>query len=106
MKIKLLSVIVSFLLLSIGISSCLDSDETYEFSTDATVHAFGLDTIYGKHYTFTIDQLNRLIYNRDSLPVGADNGLSLPLGDPQLLPAEGTDPQRFLLPAFGRCLYL
>ena len=72
MRIKLLSVIVSFLLLSIGISSCLDSDETYEFSTDATVHAFGLDTIYGKHYTFTIDQLNRLIYNRDSLPVGAD----------------------------------
>ena len=25
-----------------------------------------------QHYKFTIDQLNRLIYNRDSLPVGSD----------------------------------
>lgn len=73
MRIKFLAVIVSFLFVSIAISSCLDSDEsTIELSSDATVHAFGLDTIYGKHYTFTIDQLNRIIYNYDSLPVGAD----------------------------------
>lgn len=73
MRIKFLSVIVSFLFVSFAISSCLDSDDnTYELSSDATVHAFGLDTIYGKHYTFTIDQLKRIIYNRDSLPVGAD----------------------------------
>lgn len=73
MRIKFLSVIVSFLFVSFAVSSCLDSDDnTYELSSDATVHAFGLDTIYGKHYTFTIDQLRRVIYNRDSLPVGAD----------------------------------
>ena len=73
MRIKFLSVIVSFLFVSFAIRSCLDSDDnTYELSSDATVHAFGLDTIYGKHYQFTIDQLRRVIYNRDSLPVGAD----------------------------------
>ena len=73
MRIKFLSVIVSFLFVSLAISSCLDSDDSsYELSSDATVHAFGLDTIYGKHYTFTIDQLRRVIYNRDSLPIGAD----------------------------------
>lgn len=72
MRIKFLSVILSFLVVSIAVSSCLDSDENYEFSSDATIHAFGLDTVYGKHYKFSIDQLNRLIFNKDSLPVGAD----------------------------------
>lgn len=72
MRIKFLSVIVSFLIVSIAVSSCLDSDENYEYSSDATVHAFGIDTIHGKHYQFSIDQLNRRIYNRDSLPVGSD----------------------------------
>lgn len=73
MRIKFLSVIVSFLLMSIAISSCLDSDENYEYSSDATIRAFGIDTItYGKYYKFTIDQLKREIYNVDSLPVGAD----------------------------------
>lgn len=73
MRIKFLSVIVSFLLMSVAISSCLDSDETYDLSSDATIRAFGIDTItYGKYYAFTIDQLKREIYNVDSLPVGAD----------------------------------
>lgn len=72
MRIKFLAIIASFLFVSIAISSCLDSDDAVELSSDATVHAFGLDTIYGKHYQFTIDQLNRVIYNQDSLPVGAD----------------------------------
>lgn len=73
MRIKFLAIITSFLFVSIAISSCLDSDDNMtELSSDATVHAFGLDTIYGKHYQFTIDQLNRVIYNQDSLPVGAD----------------------------------
>lgn len=58
--------------MSVVMSGCLDSDDTYEFSSDATLHAFAIDTIYGVDYTFTIDQLNRLIYNRDSLPVSAD----------------------------------
>lgn len=72
MRIKFLSVIVSFLIVSFALSSCLDSDDNYELSSDATIHAFGIDTIHGKYYKFTIDQLNRLIYNRDSLPVGSD----------------------------------
>ena len=72
MRIKFLAIIASFLFVSIAISSCLDSDDTVELSSDATVHAFGIDTVYGKHYKFTIDQLRRKIYNQDSLPIGAD----------------------------------
>lgn len=73
MRIKFLSVILSFLLMSIAISSCLDSDDNYEYSSDATIRAFGIDTIgKGIYYKFTIDQLKREIYNVDSLPVGSD----------------------------------
>lgn len=72
MRIKFLSVILSFLIVSVAVSSCLDSDENYEFSSDATIHAFALDTVYGKNYQFSIDQINRLIFNEDSLAVGAD----------------------------------
>lgn len=73
MRIKFLSVILSFLLMSIAISSCLNSDDNYEYSSDATIRAFGIDTIgKGIYYKFTIDQLKREIYNVDSLPVGAD----------------------------------
>lgn len=39
MRIKFLSVIVSFLIVSFALSSCLDSDDNYEFSSDATIHA-------------------------------------------------------------------
>ena len=74
MRIKFLSVILSFLLMSIAISSCLDSDENYEYSSDATIHDFGIDSITkGVYYKFTIDQLKREIYNVDSLPMGADS---------------------------------
>ena len=52
MRIKFLAIIASFLFVSIAISSCLDSDDTVELSSDATVHAFGIDTVYGKHYKF------------------------------------------------------
>lgn len=72
MRIKFLSVIVSFICLSVAFSSCLDSDDTIVYSSDASIYAFGLDTIYGRHYKFTIDQIERLIYNKDSLPMGAD----------------------------------
>lgn len=72
MRLKFLSIIISFLTVSIVISSCLNSDNNYEYSTDATVHAFELDTIYGVNYKFEIDQIQRLIYNRDSLPLSAD----------------------------------
>lgn len=73
MRIKFLSVIVSFLLVSFAITSCLDNNEaTGDYSTDATIHAFAIDTIFGENYAFTIDQIKGQIYNMDSLPVGSD----------------------------------
>ena len=72
MRIKFLSLIVSFICLSVGICACMDSEDTYAYSTDASIRAFGLDTIHGRYYKFTIDQIQRLIYNKDSLPMGAD----------------------------------
>lgn len=72
MRINFLSIIACFLFVSVAVSSCLDSEDTYVASSDATVHAFGLDTIHGKHYKFAIDQIKRQIYNLEPLPVGAD----------------------------------
>lgn len=65
-------------LVSLAITSCLDSNENLgEYSPDATIHAFVLDTIHGVNYKFTIDQFgpngSGLIYNQDSLPVGSDS---------------------------------
>ena len=75
MRIKFLSVIVSFFLVSFAVTSCLDTEEI-EYSPDATIHAFALDTVHGVNYKFTIDQYGPdgvgLIYNQDSLPVGSD----------------------------------
>lgn len=76
MRIKFLSAIVSFLVVSFAVSSCLNSNDDYELSSDATIHAFGIGKVQGKSYKFTIDQLNRMIYNRDSLPVGSDTIIS------------------------------
>lgn len=75
MRTKFLFILASFLSLSIAISSCLDTDETTEYSTEATLYTFGLDSVNGRHYQFTIDQLQRIIYNRDSMPVQADTVL-------------------------------
>lgn len=73
MKIKFLSIIASFFMVSLVITSCLGDDEDIEYSPDATIRAFELDTIgYGTKYKFTIDQLKGEIYNEDSLPVRAD----------------------------------
>lgn len=74
MRIKFLSFIASFFMVSFVITSCLDDDNNIEYSPDATIHAFALDTIggYGVNYKFTIDQIKGLIYNEDSLPVHAD----------------------------------
>ena len=74
MRIKFLSVIVSFLLVSFAITSCLDNNEAIgDYSTDATIHAFAIDTAgLGGDYKFTIDQIKGEIYNLDSLPVGSD----------------------------------
>lgn len=73
MKIKFLSVIAISLLVSLTVTSCLSTDnETVEYSSDDTVHAFALSAIGGVNYVFTIDQANKRIYNVDSLPFRAD----------------------------------
>ena len=72
MRIKLLAAIASFLVASISMSSCLGGDDTIEYSPNAIVMAFELDTIHGVSYVFTIDQLNGHIYNQDSVPVVPD----------------------------------
>lgn len=73
MRIKTLSILIIFLFTSFGITSCLESDnDTIELSTDDTIHAFELDKIYGVNYKFSIDQVQRLIYNQDSVPMSAD----------------------------------
>ena len=59
-------------MVSFVIPSCLDDDNNIEYSPDATIHAFALDTAGLGSYKFTIDQLSREIYNEDSLPVHAD----------------------------------
>lgn len=77
MRSKLLTAILCLISLSIGFSSCLKSDdEATEFSVSTIVTAFGLDTVHGKHYKFSIDQLNHVIFNADSMPVGSDTILN------------------------------
>ena len=71
MRIKFLSLIASFFIVSFVVTSCLN-DNTIEYSPDATIHAFELDTVYGVKYKFTIDQIRGEIYNIDSMPVHAD----------------------------------
>ena len=72
MRTQFLSIIASFLIFSVCISSCLGSEEVEDYSTDATIHAFSLDTIHGIDYKFEIDHIKNLIYNLDSLPMDAD----------------------------------
>ena len=72
MRIKFLSIIASLFMVSFVITSCFGDDNDIEYSPDATIHAFELDTIYGINYKFTIDQQKGEIYNEDSLPVHAD----------------------------------
>ncbi len=60
--------------MSVGFGSCIKDDNTTSaYSVSTIVTAFGLDTVYGKHYTFSIDQLNHVIFNADSMPVGSDS---------------------------------
>jgi hypothetical protein len=73
MRIRSLLVFASVFLALWGAVSCLDSEEDgYEYSSDDTIHAFALDTVYGVNYAFTIDQIHGKIFNKDSIPVGAD----------------------------------
>lgn len=76
MRIKFLSVIVSFLSLSLAATSCLDNDNDIEYGPDAIIKQFAIDTIHGITYDFTINQFGKdgagEIYNQDSLPLGSD----------------------------------
>lgn len=73
MKIKHLSVVIALFWATFTVTSCLDSNNTeIVYSSDDTIQAFELDTIYGVNYKFTIDQRGRQIYNLDSVPFSAD----------------------------------
>ena len=73
MRNKFLYTIWSLMLFTFILSSCIKGDnEEYEYSTDASVRAFSIDTIYGKKYKFSIDLLNNRIFNADSLPYLSD----------------------------------
>ncbi|MCD8166333.1 MAG: DUF6242 domain-containing protein [Bacteroides sp.] len=68
MRIKFLSFIGCCLTLTALVSSCMGSGVDYEYSSDATIRSFGIDTVRGVTYPFTIDRIDGLIYNADSLP--------------------------------------
>ncbi len=72
MRVKLLSFIAGFLLISVSMSSCLGDDTPIEYSSNALIQAFALEDVLDKNYVFTIDQLRGQIYNQDSMPVGSD----------------------------------
>lgn len=72
MRIKFFSFTASFLVLLLAVTSCLNSDDDYELSSDDTITAFEIDEIYGVSYKFTIDQKNGEIFNVDSVPFSAD----------------------------------
>lgn len=77
MRTKLLMAIACLLGACIGFGACVKgNDEDIEVNVSTFVTAFGLDTIYGKSYAFTIDQVNHVIFNADSLPVGSEKVLS------------------------------
>lgn len=93
MKLRVINIIVSLFITACTISSCLDTDAVeYEYSSNASITAFsitdsivthypavvnGKDTtlskaVTGTDYPFIINQIEGLIYNPDSLPVGTD----------------------------------
>lgn len=93
MKIKFLPLIVGLCSTVLALTSCLNNDvEEITYSSNTSITGFSLgtlhiektglaqdgsdsvftDTINCSEYPFTIDQLNRTIENKDSLPVGTD----------------------------------
>lgn len=73
MKNNFLYTLMSILLIPMLLGSCLESENgTIEYSTDTSIRAFSIDTIYGKKYRFSIDLLNNEIFNADSLPYLSD----------------------------------
>ena len=92
MNLKVLNIVTCLFIAAFIATSCLDDEEyDYEYSANASITAFsigdietefettvdGVDTtltatVTGTDYPFVIDQLQGLIYNVDSLPVGTD----------------------------------
>lgn len=93
MKIKFLPALIGLFLTASVFTSCLDNEVTeITYSADSSIKSFSLgtlkvkvtgknkegeDSIYYKDvdmskYPFTIDQIGRVIENRDSLPIGTD----------------------------------
>lgn len=72
MRIKNLSLAISFAIASITFSSCFDDPEEIVYSSDATITQFSFNEESNLDCKFTIDQINKKIYNIDSLQVGAD----------------------------------
>jgi len=68
---------MGFVLVMMIATSCLKSEnDTIYYGVDTSVRAFSIDTINGKKYKFSIDNLNSLIYNQDSLPYLSDTLMS------------------------------
>ena len=78
MRTKLLIAIACLMGVCIGFGACVKGNDEgkTEVNISTYVTAFGIDTIYGKYYKFSIDQLNHVIFNADSLPIGADTLLN------------------------------
>ena len=93
MKIKFLTVITGLLMAAFMITSCLnDDDNEVTLSSESSITAFSIKdnietkytakvngkdttltaTVKGSDYPFIIDQVERRIYNADSLPVGTN----------------------------------
>lgn len=92
MNIRLLNFITCLFITAFIATSCLEDEEyEIEYSSDASITAFAIGdieteyqatvddvdttlttTVTGTNYPFVIDQLQGLIYNVDSLPVGTD----------------------------------
>lgn len=94
MKLRALNIFISLLVTTCIITSCLDTDPMeYEYSSNASITSFsiadqivtyypgktslGVDTtlsvaVQGSDYPFVINQMDGLIYNQDSLPIGTD----------------------------------
>lgn len=77
MRTKLLLAIACLLCVCVGFGACMKGDDqNVEVNISTYVTAFGIDTIYGKYYKFTVDQVNHVIFNADSLPLGSDTLLN------------------------------
>lgn len=91
-KRSIFTALVVLAFLSASLTSCLGNDDDVIYTDDAAITAFSLGTVYqyshvtssqgtdsivktsvtSAAYRFYIDQLNREIYNPDSLPYGTD----------------------------------